>query len=313
MTPEERSQLAIDSTFRRIVELELDPVVGNFDSDHLKEINRRIFQDLPELGYREMRPGQFREQVPDGQDWVKNRVLATVDGIFCVAYSRMDSEALDRLDDMLDQLSIEELSALDIEQFSNSLAELYAELDYVHPFSDGNSRTLRSFTGQLAGAAGYDIDWGRFNQSPLDRDLLYVARDLDVIELALPSIQNQKTLQEVIQTADRLSGNRDLSCLFNEAIRPCRAFAFETLSETDALTQYPELLSAYQELHEARNYFIREGSQDTEEMRERAVDAVAAQIQKQLDQGKTDDFIVDLEVNEIYRNLTPVQEIRQRR
>lgn len=313
MTPEERSQLAIDSTFRRIVELELDPVVGSFDSDHLKEINRRIFQDMPDLGYLEISPGEFREPVPDGQDWVKNRALATVDGIFCVAYSRMDNEALDRLDNILDQLSIEELSALDTEQFSNSLAELYAEMDYVHPFSDGNSRTLRSFTAQLAGAAGYEIDWGRFNQSPLDRDLLYVARDLDVIELALPSIQNENTLREVIQTADRLSGNRDLSFLLNEAIRPCRSVAFETLSESDALAQYPELSSAYQELHEARDYFVSNGLQDTEEMRECAVDAVAAQLQKQLDQGKTEDFVVDLELNEMYQNLTPVQELRQRR
>lgn len=313
MTPEQRSQLATDSTFRRIVELELNPVEGNFDVQHLKEINRRIFQDLPELGVEEVSPGEFRDAVPPGQDWVKNRLLSTVDGVFCVAYSPMDEAALERLDDLLDELSIDELTELDMEQFSNSLAELYAELDYLHPFSDGNSRTLRSFTGQLAGAAGYDIDWGRFNRSPLDRDLLYVARDLDVIELALPSIQNEKTRQEVTHTADRLAGNRDLSCLFSEAIRPSRAVAFETLSEADALEQYPELATAYQELQEAKDYFIREGLQDTEEMRQLAVDAVATQIQIQLDQGKTEGFELDLELNDMYQDLAQSQALKQRR
>ena len=313
MTPEQRNQLAIDSTFRRIVELELDPVQGNFGVQHLREINRRIFQDLPDLGVEEIIPGEFREMVPEGQDWVKNRTLSTVDGVFCVAYSRMDEDALQRLADILEELSIDELCALDIQQFSSSLAELYAELDYLHPFCDGNSRTLRSFTGQLAGAVGYDLDWGRFNRSLLDRDLLFVARDLDVIELALPSIQNEKTLLEVTQTADRLAGNRDLSSLFSEAIRPSRAVAFEMLLEADAVEQYPELATAYQELHEAEDYFIREGKQDTEEMRQRAVDAVEAQIQKQLDQGKTSGFELDMEVTEMYQNLAQSQALKQRR
>lgn len=313
MTPEERSQRAIDSTFRRMIELELDPVLGNFDAQHLKEMNRRIFQDLPELGYVEISPGEFRAALPVGQEWIKNRALSSVEGTFCVAYSRMDSQALERLDVALDALNIEELSQLSTEQFSNSLAELYAELDYVHPFSDGNSRTLRSFTGQLAAAAGYEIDWGYFNRSPLARDLLYVARDLGVIERALPFIENGKALYEVIQSADRLKGNRDLSCLLNEAIRPLRAIAFETLSEVDAVRQYPELVTAYQALHDARDYFVREGKQDTEEMRQRAVEAIAAQIQKQLNQGKTENFDLDLEVNEIYQNLPPVQQVTQRR
>lgn len=53
-TVEERQTLEAEYTFRRIVELHLDPVRGKFDAAHLKEINRRIFQDLPSLGFDEL-------------------------------------------------------------------------------------------------------------------------------------------------------------------------------------------------------------------------------------------------------------------
>lgn len=47
----DRENLESFHTARRSFELQLDPVRGNFDGAHLKEINRRLFQDLPELGF----------------------------------------------------------------------------------------------------------------------------------------------------------------------------------------------------------------------------------------------------------------------
>lgn len=54
-------------TFARIKELEEYPVVGAFDTSHLCEVHRRIFQDLPHHN-----PGQFRRAAPA---WVKSREL----------------------------------------------------------------------------------------------------------------------------------------------------------------------------------------------------------------------------------------------
>src|SRR3546814_18429426 len=42
-------------TFARIVELKVDPVEGSFDVAHLREVHRRIFQDLPHHGHGEVR------------------------------------------------------------------------------------------------------------------------------------------------------------------------------------------------------------------------------------------------------------------
>lgn len=93
-----RAQAEANFTFRRIVELELDPVRGNFDAAHLSEIHRRIFQDLPGAGFADVKPGAWRTRIPSGEDWMKERTLSTVDGVFSVAYSRMDAKARRRLD-----------------------------------------------------------------------------------------------------------------------------------------------------------------------------------------------------------------------
>jgi cell filamentation protein len=75
LTTEQRNQLEADYTYQRLYELSLEPVRGNFDAAHLKEVNRRIFQDLPGMGF-DVTPGEFRKPVPDGLDWMKQRGLS---------------------------------------------------------------------------------------------------------------------------------------------------------------------------------------------------------------------------------------------
>lgn len=217
---ERREQLEAVYAFRRVVELELHPVPGNFDAAHLKEVNRRIFQDLPGAGFDDVTPGEFRKPVPAGLDWMKQRGLSTVEGAFYVAYSRIDDGAKARLDKALESASPSELRGLSTPDFTNRLAHLYTELDYVHPFSDGNSRTLRTFTKQLARESGFHLDWERFGGSDVARDLLYIARDRSVNELAKPHIQHENTMRRIVLTQDRLEGNRTLPEMLRDAVRP---------------------------------------------------------------------------------------------
>src|SRR3546814_6002633 len=53
------------------------------------------------------------------------------------------------------------LRGLDMTGFVAAAATLYGDLDYLHPFREGNSRSLRVFTDQLASATGHDLDWQR--------------------------------------------------------------------------------------------------------------------------------------------------------
>lgn len=214
-------------TWRRIVELRFRPVEGTFDVSHLKEINRRIFQDLPGLGYTHVTPGEFRPPVAAGNDWIKTRKLETVGIRSSVAYSLMDDAASTRMSEVLQSVDPKALVRMGVRAVTEALGKLYSELDYIHPFPDGNSRTLREFTRQLAQASGYQLDWERFNLSPAGRDILYIARDLSVNRLALPYVQHDGTRREIVLAMDQFEGNRDLTDLLQDAVAPRTATGME--------------------------------------------------------------------------------------
>lgn len=44
------------------------------------------------------------------------------------------------------------------------LAHYYGELNVVHPFREGNGRTIRAFLRQLAAAAEYRLNWSVLSQ-----------------------------------------------------------------------------------------------------------------------------------------------------
>lgn len=170
-------------SFARIRELEADPVVGTFDVAHLREVHRRIFQDSPQHG-----PGDYRPAMPVDSPYYKSRMLESTGYRYNVAYA--PSNDLDgALSKVLRELGgADGLKGLDHDQFSSRMAKLYGDLDLIHPFGEGNSRTLRVFTAQLAQEAGYSLDWGTSKADALSRDRLYVARDLAVTERAYPGL-----------------------------------------------------------------------------------------------------------------------------
>ena len=282
------------NTAVRIFELELNPVRGNFDAAHLREVNRRIFQDMPGAGYTDVTPGEYRPPVEGSRDWVKNRGLETTRASSHVAYSPMDAAAQKQIEAALKSADPAALSKLKTAEFTEAFGKLYAELDYLHPFTDGNSRTLRTFTKQLAKEAGYDVDWARFNVSPGGRDILYIARDLSVNERALPQIKDQGTMRLVVNSQDTFAGNRPLPDLLKDAIRPTRAVAFERLPEADAMKAHPELAEAYKTVRTAKAFFSVELKGDTE-AQHKALATVTRHIQDRLNQGETHDFRADRE------------------
>lgn len=204
---------------RRIIELELNPVKGKFDANHLKEIHRRIFQDLPKMG-GDFTPGQFRPPVGNNLDWVKTRQLESVNAISNVAYSSMSHDAQNKLDKILSTIDIKKLSKLNKNEFSKSIADLYIAIDYIHPFKDGNSRTLRTFTKQIAKESGYALEWEALNKNPAGRDILYIARDISVNKIALKLAKNDGTKRDITFTLDQLGNNKDMHALMKDIIQP---------------------------------------------------------------------------------------------
>lgn len=243
----DRERLTARYSLLRAIELKDNPIQGNYDAAHLKAVHKHLFQDIKELGFDE-RPGEFRAPVAQGHDWHKRRILDTIPGSFVVAYSKMDATALAKLDTALSEAKPDLMRELPPQDFVKKMAEIYTACDYVHPFYDGNSRALRSFTSQLAQEAGYSLNWEAFNDTPQGRDKLYIARDNDVNKLSFPELQNHNVLKLVNTSMYALQENKALSQIMGDIIKP--------LPPEKELTYVEKLAVAY------------EGVQTPEERRE---------------------------------------------
>ncbi len=73
------------------------------------------------------------------------------------------------------------LKGLPLNRFAMRAAYFYGELDAIHAFREGNSRTLRVFFHSIAHNAGFRFDWGATGTNEEARNRLYRARDLAVM------------------------------------------------------------------------------------------------------------------------------------
>jgi len=143
------------ATSVRIWELEQKGVSGKFDFQHLKDIHRHIFQDVYPFA------GQIRqEDIHKGFHFARHQFI--------------ESEGKR----LMGELAAENyLKGLDIDQFAKRAAHYMAELNVLHPFREGNGRTLREFMRQLSLNAGYNLD---FNLVP--RHVVFEASVKSVVD-----------------------------------------------------------------------------------------------------------------------------------
>jgi len=171
----------------RLSELYEKAIKGKFDIEHLKKVHAYIFQDLPEH-----KPGVIRERTEDA--WIKDRVLEGERGGHVIFYAHEGIEAKITA-------ALKEFGGADVikgqapDIVAARLAKLYGDLDYAHGFYEGNSRTLREFTRELALAAGYTLDWVKTGVGTKERNKLYRARDLAVFERAFPGLDEAKAMK----------------------------------------------------------------------------------------------------------------------
>jgi cell filamentation protein len=76
------------------------------------------------------------------------------------------------------------LKDLDKEGFIKRLAHYYDQLNYIHPFREGNGRTQRVFWSRIARDAGYEINWDQVvgNENDEASRIAAEAMDLSALE-----------------------------------------------------------------------------------------------------------------------------------
>jgi cell filamentation protein len=279
-------------TFARIRELEVDPVKGNFDVAHLKEVHRRIFQDLPHHA-----PGEFREDAPAHN---KARVLESSGNRYVVPYAPR-AEVDSKLSQVLkEQGGAEGMRGLSKEQFVERMAKLYGDLDYLHPFKEGNSRTLRAFTGQLAREAGRDMDWNATNADAGSRDKLYMARDREVILRKFPNLNQERvepaSLGEekayiTLASLKKSSSLKEIiAASVDESENHNAAKAFLSKSPEAALKSHPDLAGAYTALELIKKQTKVDGLEEKQSAT--VLDMSRQKIANKIEQGERPDVKV---------------------
>ena len=120
----------------------LETLPNNFPitPDGYRAIHRYIFQDLYDWA------GEYR--LVD---------IARAESLFCLA--RYIAQELTKRFEAI--RSENNLSGLNVGDFAARAAEHLVELNAIHPFREGNGRTLRAFLFVLARQAGHDINMDR--------------------------------------------------------------------------------------------------------------------------------------------------------
>lgn len=146
----------------------LDKPSRSHDLKQLLFIHHTLFGKLyPFAGKLRIHTGRMTKTRPNG---------STV--VYC------DSSFVQtQLDQLFHALAEEDyLRASKPDQFARRAAYFYGELDAIHSFREGNSRTLRLFFYGLAKSAGFALDWETLGVSEDGRQRLYAARDLAVMK-----------------------------------------------------------------------------------------------------------------------------------
>jgi len=134
-------QLEHVTTAARLIELRDNPIPGPLNYDHMKAIHRHIFQDVYEWA------GQERVAPTDGPMYKGPH-----------AYFPAGPGLTARAEELYAQLAEKnELRGLPREQFIPELGEIWGELNVVHSFREGNTRSQFGFFGQLTEQAGYTL------------------------------------------------------------------------------------------------------------------------------------------------------------
>ena len=140
----------VDITCKAIYDISVSPVEGVYDFAHLCELHARIFGSI--------------------YDWAGTpRIVAmekqeAVLGYMSIEYARpnnIEKEA----SDVLNRMNKIEWDLLPLEQQAGELARNLAELWKVHPFREGNTRTILTFICQFAESRGLILDRTLFEQN----------------------------------------------------------------------------------------------------------------------------------------------------
>ena len=152
-------------TLIKQMELLKNPIKGNFLKAHLMNIHKFIFEDIYSFA------GKIRREQ-----------ISKTDTLFYPP-NLIDRE-LDKVFVKIKEKNM--LKETDEEKIFDNLAYVMAELNIIHPFREGNGRSVREFIRLMAKRMGYDLNWGN-----VDRE--------ELLEASILSVDDYRVLIRVLK------------------------------------------------------------------------------------------------------------------
>ena len=152
-------------TLIKQMELLKNPIKGNFSKSHLMNIHKFIFEDIYTFA------GKIRrEQISkaDTMFYPPNLIDRELDKVF----AKIKEKNM--------------LKETDKEKVFDNLAYVMAELNIIHPFREGNGRSIREFIRLMAKRMGYNLNWGNVDKEEL-------------LEASILSVDNYKVLVGILE------------------------------------------------------------------------------------------------------------------
>ena len=172
---EELQQAEADITFKKLTELYLNPIEGNFDAEHYREIHRYLFDDIYDFA------GELRNV-----DMRKDFYFVT------------NSELENSLNIVLEEMHRDFLKCHSYQDYVIFLAEFYYDILTVHPFREGNGRTTREFLREFVDKyiKDYKLKWSKMDKEQLNLGVKYgyVGKSMIEIEIAKGLVSREEEL-----------------------------------------------------------------------------------------------------------------------
>jgi len=179
----------------RSILLQLNPLKGNFDSEHLKAIHSYLFRDVYEWA------GQFRT-IP----------LAKAEDVRGGRIIRFTSPDLieQELKHVFDELANDHfLEALPRGEFARKIAALFSEINRIHPFREGNGRAQRQFVRQLADSLGFKLHFEVVSKERLiQASILSANGDVAMMERLFDEITDTERIQSLTKVIAHFERSR---------------------------------------------------------------------------------------------------------
>lgn len=151
--------IELSLTAGRMSQLAADPLPGDFDYAHFKAIHRHIFQDVYAWA--------GEERVAPTDRWMTKAGHA---------YYPAGPALTEAADTQFRRLASKNfLRDLPLADYTAELAEIWGEINVIHPFREGNTRTQVVFFAALTRRAGHALEPAVF-LDPATREAFVTAR-----------------------------------------------------------------------------------------------------------------------------------------